>query len=67
MFLRVKLCGGKFGQKQRGVRPSFKKREIPGDGQDVSSNIKLMSPSAFIKINKMCTKTLAHIRKKKSQ
>jgi len=60
----MKLCRGKFGQKQRAPHQCFRQREIPGDGQDVSSNIKLLMLSMLIKINQICSKPLAYIRKK---
>lgn len=60
----MKLWGGKFGQKQRAVHQSFRQKKIPGNGQDVSSAIKLVITSTLIKINQMCTKPLAHVRKR---
>lgn len=58
---------GEFTQKQRTVHQPFRQREIPGDGQDVNSNIELVIPSTLPKINQTVYKTSGLRKEKISQ
>lgn len=65
--LKDETVRGESTQKQRAVHQPFGQREIPGDGQDVNSNMELVIPCTLTKINQTVYKTSGPHKEENSQ